>query len=75
MTVEIVDWRNERWVWRDVVPDASQPISLRVGQFRSPRNEKRYWYRNILVTAESQDGRRVPITVSEHRNPIESFRW
>ena len=23
MTVEIVDWRNERWVWRDVVPDAS----------------------------------------------------
>lgn len=64
MTVEIVDWRNERWVWRDVIPDSSQPVSLRVGQFRSPRSEKRYRYRNVLVTAESQDGRRVPITVS-----------
>ena len=64
ITVELVDWRNERWVWRDVVPDASQPVSLRIGQFRSPRSEKRYWYRNVLVTAESQDGRRIPITVS-----------
>lgn len=64
VTVELVDWRNERWVWRDVVPDASQPVSLRVGQFRSPRTEKRYWYRNILVSAESEDGRRIPITVS-----------
>ena len=65
VTVELVDWRNERWVWRDVVPDASQPVSLRIGQFRSPRSEPRYWYRNILVTAESQDGRRIPITVSK----------
>lgn len=65
VTVELVDWRNERWVWRELIPDASQPLTLRVSEFRSPRSEKRYWYRNILVTAESEDGRRVPITVSK----------
>ena len=65
LTVELVDWRNERWVWRDVVPDSSQPVSIRLEQFRSPRDEDRYWYRNILVTAESEDGRRVPITLME----------
>lgn len=65
VTVELIDWRNERWVWREQVPDASQPISVRVAEFRSPRSERRYWYRNILVTAESEDGRRVPITVSD----------
>ena len=63
LTVELVDWRNERWVWRDIIPDASQPINIRLEQFRSPRDEPRYWYRNILVTAESEDGRRIPITL------------
>jgi len=62
--VEVVDWRNERWLWKEIVRDASQPVSIRMTEFRSPRTEKRYWYRNIIVTAESEDGRRVPITVS-----------
>jgi hypothetical protein len=64
LTVEVVDWRNERWLWKEIVRDASQPVSIRMTEFRSPRTEKRYWYRNIIVTAESEDGRRVPITVS-----------
>jgi len=64
VTVELVDWRNERWVWREMIPDSSQPISIRIEEFRSPRTERRYWYRNILVTAESADGRRVPVVVS-----------
>ena len=65
VTVELVDWRNERWVWRGLVPDASQPLDIRLEQFRSPRSETQYWYRNVLVTAESQDGRRVPIIVNQ----------
>ena len=64
VTIELVDWRNERWVWRGLVPDASQPLEVRLEQFRSPRKERQYWYRNILVTAESEDGRRVPITLT-----------
>ena len=67
VTMELVDWRNERWVWRGLVPDASQPLELRLEQFRSPRDDRQYWYRNILVTAESQDGRRVPIVVTNTR--------
>ena len=64
LTVELVDWRNERWVWRDVVVDSSQPLSLRLEQFRSPRDERKYLYRNIIVTAESEDGRRIPFSVT-----------
>ena len=67
VTVELVDWRNERWVWRDEVRDASQPLSLRVEQFRSPREEKNYQYRSLLISAETIDGRRIPIQVSELR--------
>ena len=59
--------RNERWVWRDEVRDASQPLSLRVEQFRSPREEKNYQYRSLLISAETIDGRRIPIQVSELR--------
>lgn len=65
ITVELVDWRNERWVWRKEVRDASQPLSLRVEQFRSPRKEKNYQYRSLLISAETIDGRRIPIQVSE----------
>lgn len=65
VTVELVDWRNERWVWRNEVRDASQPLSLRVEQFRSPREEKNYQYRSLLISAETIDGRRIPIQVSE----------
>lgn len=65
ITVELVDWRNERWVWRDEIRDSSQPLSLRVEQFRSPREEKNYQYRNLLISAETIDGRRIPIQVSE----------
>ena len=64
MTVEIVDWRNERWVWRDVVPDASQPLSLRLVSFVLQEMKSAIGIAIFLVTAESQDGRRVPITVS-----------
>ena len=63
LTVELVDWRNERWVWRDIVLDSSQPLSLRLEQFRSPRDETKYLYRNMMVTAESEDGRRIPFTL------------
>ena len=64
ITVELIDWRNERWVWRDVVPDLSQPLTIRLGEFRAPREENKFMYRNILISAESEDGRRVPIVVS-----------
>ena len=65
ITVELVDWRNERWVWREEVRDASQPLSLRVEQFRSPRKEKNYQYRGLLISGETIDGRRIPIQVKE----------
>ena len=39
MTVELVDWRNERWVWRDEVRDASSPY-LYVLSNSVPQEEK-----------------------------------
>jgi len=63
LTVELVDWRNERWIWRDIIQDTSQPLVLRLSQFRTPRDENKYLYRNMMVTAESEDGRRVPFTI------------
>ena len=63
ITVELIDWRNERWIWTGEVRDSSQPLKLQVNQFRSPRGESFYRYRNILISAESLDGRRVPITI------------
>jgi hypothetical protein len=65
ITVELVDWRNERWVWREEVRDASQPLSLRVEQFRSPREEKNCQYRGLLISGETIEGRRIPIQVKE----------
>ena len=60
ITVELVDWRNERWVWRErCTRRVAACHSEGECEFRSPRNEK--LDRNVLVTAESQDGRRVPI--------------
>jgi len=63
ITVELVDWRNERWVWSGELRDGSQPLTLQIQQFRSPRGERNYLYRNILVSAESTDGRRIPISI------------
>ena len=63
VTIELVDWRNERWVWSGELRDASQPLALQVHQFRSPRGEMNYLYRNILISAEATDGRRVPVSV------------
>ena len=63
VVVELVDWRNERWVWNGELRDSSQPLSLQIQQFRSPRGEHNYLYRNILVSAESTDGRQIPISI------------
>ena len=35
ITVELVDWRNERWVCRTLFR-LSQPVSIRLEQFKSP---------------------------------------
>ena len=61
--IELVDWRNERWVWNGELRDASQPLILQIQQFRSPRDETKSLYRNMLVSAESMDGRQLPIAI------------
>ena len=63
VTIELIDWRNERWVWSGVLRDASQPLHLQVHQFRPPREDADFLYRNMLVSAEGLDGRRIPISL------------
>ena len=63
VTIELIDWRNERWVWSGVLRDSSQPLQLQVHQFRSPREDAEHLYRNMLVSAEGLDGRRIPISL------------
>ena len=67
VTIELIDWRNERWVWSGMLRDASQPLRLQVHQFRSPREDAEYLYRNMLVSAEGLDGRRIPISLPRLR--------
>ena len=57
---------NERWVWRGLVPDASQPLELRLEQFRSPEMTGNIGT-ETFGNGESQDGRRVPIVVTNTR--------
>lgn len=62
LTVELLDWRNEAWVWRGTVKD-SEGLELTPRDFRQPRVQDQTFFRAITISAESFDGRAVSIEV------------
>ena len=62
LTVELLDWRNEAWVWRGTIKGREQ-IALTTSDFRKPRVQDKTFFRAITISAESFDGRAVPIEI------------
>ena len=62
LTVELLDWRNEAWVWRGTIKGREQ-LALTPTDFRKPRVQDRTFFRAITISAESFDGRAVPIEI------------